>query len=306
MNAFVEGGWNRKNIRFERFLPKKHPGFITDLDIISLEEMETEPYYTEFVRPSGGGWATGTIISAPSDDFLVFNLERRYDDGPIEREVCDALDRLRPHLARASLISVRLRMERAHAMADALGLLGLPAAVLRRNGCVLAANAAFQALGKQFVCGAFDRLALANASSDLLLRRALEQLGLAGANAKGRSIPVPAIDENQAMIAHLVPVRGAANDIFARAFSILVVTPLSAPLAPPEDVLNGLFDLTPAEARVTQGIVRGDTVDMLAGALGVSRETIRTQLKAAMQKTGTNRQAELVGLLSGARFANGR
>jgi DNA-binding CsgD family transcriptional regulator len=59
-----------------------------------------------------------------------------------------------------------------------------------------------------------------------------------------------------------------------------------------------LFDPTPAEARVTQGIVRGETIDMLAIAIGVSRETIRTQLKAAMVKTGTSRQAELVGLLA--------
>jgi DNA-binding CsgD family transcriptional regulator len=298
MDAFLEQGWNKKNLRFERLAPRKYPGFVTDLDVITREEMETSPYYTDFVRPNGGGFATGTIIAAPTDDHLVFNFERRYEDGPIEREICGVLDTLRPHLARASLMSVRLRMERARGMVDTLGLLGLPAAVLRRNGRSLAANAAFEALDKQFKSGAFDSLTFASPSSNALFYEALEQLQSERSRGGSRSIPVPAVGDHLPAIAHLMPVRGAANDIFARAFAVLVVTPLAAPSAPADDVLNGLFDLTPAEARVTQGIVRGETIDMLAIAIGVSRETIRTQLKAAMVKTGTSRQAELVGLLA--------
>ena len=298
MAAFIRGGWDKRNVRFERLAPKKHPGFISELDVFTEDEIRHHPYYTEFLRPNGGGWACGTIITSPSGDDLVFNLERAYDDGPIERSVCDGLDRLRPHLARASLISSRLRLQRARAMTETLGLLGLPAAVLRRDGRMLAANAAFEGLRKQLVFGAFDGIALAHRSSDHLLREALTQLNVDGAETGSRSIPIPALDGEPPMIAHLVPVRREANDIFSRASSILLVTPLSAPSAPAEDVLQGLFDLTPAEARIAHGIVRGDTVERLAAAFGLSRETVRTQLKAAMQKTGTSRQAQLVGLLA--------
>jgi DNA-binding CsgD family transcriptional regulator len=60
-----------------------------------------------------------------------------------------------------------------------------------------------------------------------------------------------------------------------------------------------LFDLTPAEARVAQGIGRAFTVDDLAKSLGVTTETVRRQLKAVLGKTGARRQSELVSLLAG-------
>ena len=63
--------------------------------------------------------------------------------------------------------------------------------------------------------------------------------------------------------------------------------------------MKGLFDLTPAEARVACGIGEAKSIEALAAQLGVSRETVRVQLKAVLGKTGLNRQAELASLLSG-------
>jgi DNA-binding CsgD family transcriptional regulator len=65
-------------------------------------------------------------------------------------------------------------------------------------------------------------------------------------------------------------------------------------------VLEGLFDLTPAEARVARGITGCRTVEQLATEFGTSPQTVRSQLKSVMAKTGVNRQVELVSLLSGA------
>jgi DNA-binding CsgD family transcriptional regulator len=66
----------------------------------------------------------------------------------------------------------------------------------------------------------------------------------------------------------------------------------------PDDLLNGLFDLSPAEIRAANGLLRGKTIDHLAGELGLSRETIRSQVKAVLSKTGTARQSDLVSLLA--------
>jgi DNA-binding CsgD family transcriptional regulator len=101
------------------------------------------------------------------------------------------------------------------------------------------------------------------------------------------------------MIAHLVPVCGAAHDIFAQGTSLLVLMPVDRGAVPTAEVIQGLFDLTPAEARVARGIGATQTIDDLAAAMNVSRETIRTQLKAVLGKTGLSRQQDLVGLLAG-------
>jgi DNA-binding CsgD family transcriptional regulator len=94
-------------------------------------------------------------------------------------------------------------------------------------------------------------------------------------------------------------VRRAAQDIFSRSVAILVVTPVQRAAAPSAAIVKGLFDLTPAEARVACGIGEAKSVEMLAAAIGVSRETVRVQLKAVLAKTGLGRQAELANLLSG-------
>ena len=56
---------------------------------------------------------------------------------------------------------------------------------------------------------------------------------------------------------------------------------------------------TPAEARVARGLVAGKTLEEIANDQSVSRNTVRTHLRGVMEKTGCNRQAEVVALLGG-------
>ena len=59
-----------------------------------------------------------------------------------------------------------------------------------------------------------------------------------------------------------------------------------------------LFRLTPAEARLAAGIATGAPLAEVADALGIGRETARTQLRSVFSKTGTTRQAELVRIIT--------
>ena len=96
-----------------------------------------------------------------------------------------------------------------------------------------------------------------------------------------------------------MPVKLAANDVFSGMAAILVVTPVVPAEVPAAEVLQGLFDLTPAEARVARGIAANETVEAIAKAFGLSEGTVRNQLKAVFAKTGTGRQTDLALLLSG-------
>jgi DNA-binding CsgD family transcriptional regulator/PAS domain-containing protein len=67
----------------------------------------------------------------------------------------------------------------------------------------------------------------------------------------------------------------------------------------PAKLLQTLYGLTPAETRLAENIVGGLTPAEAAAKLGVSISTTRTQLRALFAKTDTQRQSELVQLLSG-------
>ena len=55
--------------------------------------------------------------------------------------------------------------------------------------------------------------------------------------------------------------------------------------------------LTNMEAQVALRIVRGNDLKQVSDELSVSVATVRTHLQHAFDKTGTHRQAELVGFV---------
>lgn len=63
------------------------------------------------------------------------------------------------------------------------------------------------------------------------------------------------------------------------------------------DLLREIYGLTPAEARLTQGILFGQSLQEFADAAEVSINTVRTQLKQVFAKTGTRRQVDLMRVL---------
>lgn len=77
--------------------------------------------------------------------------------------------------------------------------------------------------------------------------------------------------------------------------SVFIRDPESPPLMPAER-LRRLYGLTPAEARLTQRLLAGETLDAVAKYAGVSRETARSQLKAVFRKIGVSSQSGLMRL----------
>ncbi|MBI4048018.1 MAG: helix-turn-helix transcriptional regulator, partial [Devosia nanyangense] len=80
--------------------------------------------------------------------------------------------------------------------------------------------------------------------------------------------------------------------------TMLIVHGASGMPALPADMLWRAFGLTEAETELAEAMLGGGTVAEYAQARLVSKQTLRNQLVGLMRKTGTHRQAELVGLLT--------
>jgi len=66
---------------------------------------------------------------------------------------------------------------------------------------------------------------------------------------------------------------------------------------PPPEMLRGFYHLTPAECRVALLLGDGHSTSQIAEMLGVTNNTVRTQIKSIFSKTGVKRQSQLVSLL---------
>ena len=106
----VNDGWFWRGQIITRSFAARHAGFLTELDILTPDELDLEPIYRDFWRPQGVGWAVGTAIPIPTGENVTFILTRRTERGPVERAVVQRLDELRPHLARSALLSARLQL----------------------------------------------------------------------------------------------------------------------------------------------------------------------------------------------------
>lgn len=80
--------------------------------------------------------------------------------------------------------------------------------------------------------------------------------------------------------------------------AMLILHGASGMTALPADLLWRAFGFTEAEADLAEALLSGDTVAEYAQARLVSKQTLRNQLVGLMRKTGTHRQAELIGLLT--------
>jgi DNA-binding CsgD family transcriptional regulator len=294
----VASGFIARSPRMARLLGARHNGFLLEDDIYAPEEWLKDPAFLRILRPIGLGWSTGTTFSLPTGDTMGVVLERAYDLGPVERDSVEQLDMLRPHLARSALMAARLQLERAQATAQVLEALGLAALVFDETGKVIAANPLIETMTGRVLWRAHDRLSLRDRHAEALLRAAIDSI----ASTEGgdvRSFPVRDTEGGSTMIAHVVPIRRSARDIFVRCAGVLALTPMSLPNAPPVGVVQSLFDLTPTEARVARDLAEGKTVADIALGSGASESTVRFHVRGVLEKTGCNRQTDVVALLTG-------
>ncbi|RYF30545.1 MAG: helix-turn-helix transcriptional regulator [Comamonadaceae bacterium] len=212
------------------------------------------------------------------------------------------LDELRPHLARSALISCRLELERLNASLTGIEAIGYPAAVIGNGGRIIATNSSFEGLDSLVIATASGRFAIRNKGANDAMQTELDKLSRRYSTA--RSVAVPGDNENAPVVFHLVPIRGRAHDLFASAEAFLIATLASRPKAPPFEVLNTLFDLTPAEARVARLLTSGLSAVEIAKVGKVSTETIRGQIKSLLRKSGMHRQSDLILFLAGIGLRN--
>lgn len=286
-----EGGAERSR----RLMKLNRPGFVSDFEVFSDEEMATIPLFRDLLSPGGFGRGVATAICIPSGETIILHAEGDLKLGKFNCSLIDQLDGVRPHFARSAMISSRLAFERASTAVETLTGLGLAACAVGPNGKVLVANAQFDRAMGQISTRAGDRIALVDSRADKQLSSALRAMA---SNKAVLSIALARTESAQPAILHVVPVRRSAQDLFSRASAILVLTTASNSVNEEPVLFQALFDLTPTEAAIAARVAAGHTLQRIALSDAKSVETVRKQLKSVLAKTGCRRQADLSRLLT--------
>jgi DNA-binding CsgD family transcriptional regulator len=294
-DEYLQGGWFRRCGRRVCLLEKAHSAFLTELDYWTEDELQNNDIYRDFFYPRDLGWSAGTGLVMPTGDHIVVSVERARERGPIEASFVNTLNELRPHLARAAMIAARMGLQTASTARDAFAKLNIPVVLLDLNGTGVDCSSEADRLSDALVWGANERLALKDGDANELFQAALAALDK---RSMVQSFPVKDDAGRPTHVAHVVPVSGSAHDIFAKGYALLVFNPLDGKARPSLDLLRSLFDLTAAEANVARELGAGASVETIAENGGVSINTVRTQVRKIMEKTGCKRTPEVVSLIS--------
>lgn len=294
-DEYLKGGWFRRCGRRVCLLEKAHSQFLTELDYWSEDELRNNDIYREFFYPRDLGWSAGTGLVMPTGDHIVLSVERNLERGPIEGRYLEMLNSLRPHLARAAMLAARMGLQSAATARDAFSKLMIPVVLLDLDGTGVECSDEADHLAGAVVWGANGRIVLKDGDANDLFQKALAGLD------KGSAVQSFAIkndDGRPTHVAHIVPVSGAAHDIFAKGYALLVFNPIDGKARAPLDLLRSLFDLTAAEAHVARELGAGTAAETIAEQGGVSINTVRTQIRKIMEKTGCKRMPEVAALIS--------
>lgn len=260
-----------------------------------------------FIVEWGGpqGLIDAVTIPFARDATMVGSLTcgRHGSAGEVGDSEMTILRLIAPHIRRAVLISKVLEQQTIAAATFSLTLEAITAGVVivDENLAVVHANAAADAM-----LGAGDpirthhgALVLGSTMTTDALRTAVKLANGSALKLGRQGIGIPLrYRDGAAAVLHVLPLRRKQiRQSFApRAAAAVFITSAASPPRLPADAIALLYDLTPAEVRILELIVEGQTQSEIADHLSIAPSTVKTHLLRIFEKTGCRRQVSLVKL----------
>lgn len=279
---------------------RKAPGAVVGSDdLISDGEFARSECY-RFYRQLGIFYVLGALLPLGSgDDFIVMGVHRNRRHGLFTRAQKQWVAPLLPHVQQALQLRARLiraEVERAASFAAleraAIGVVAVTvtARIIFINvpaEQIISANPCFVARGGQL------SVKDPREASDLQQRiRQAATTGIGTSLASGGTVRVTRPDARP-LILSVYPfpspvLAGTEKEPLALVFMA------DSQRLPSADVLAQIYRLTPAEARLARALVEGERLQDYADQAGISIYTAKTQLKSIFEKTGSERQSDLI------------
>jgi DNA-binding CsgD family transcriptional regulator len=268
-----------------------------------LPELKNEEIYNDFFAQFGIEHGMFALLGCNEARFAGVSLYRDKSRAQFTTSDLEVLQFLTPHLQRVFTLGLHFSELRSRSAGLETALDMLPTGVIffGAKGEIVLMNrraSAFVAEKDGLLVTRGGLRAERPAESSLLEKR----IGQAAAMLNGRGLCPGGIvmisrRSRPPLQIQLSPIRNAG---VVASKPIAAVAFMSDPLQqkrPPQELLRALYGLTPAECRVSLLLGDGHAPRKIANMVGVTDNTVRSQIKSIFSKTGVKRQGELIRLL---------
>jgi DNA-binding CsgD family transcriptional regulator len=283
--------------------------FVRASEMVGHElELEHSAFYREYMKPQGLALESPLchlMASAETRPLAGMTIYRREGCRPFGPADFELLDLLVPHLGRAYRIHRRFGDARHEQRALREVLDRLPSGVIlldKDSRAVLSNRSADQILAlEDGIRLDHGRPRLDDAAQDRAFQQLLAeaaQLRALRGRSYGKTLSVlrPSGRRSYPLMVGPLLAPPPGTDLREAVAIVFIADPEGSQISTTE-VLEGLYDLTPAEADLLRLLAEGRSLEEVAEQRGVTMNTARSQLKQVFAKTDTRRQGELVRLV---------
>jgi DNA-binding CsgD family transcriptional regulator len=262
-----------------------------------------EAFFQEFMFPTGLGSVLSAITNKRGSLFSLFGFQRKTGLPSFSTSEQAKLQALIPHLEQADRIASRLAVmdESRYLLMGAMDRIDHGIVFLNGSGQIRLTNRKAESLleSGQFMMAELGRLLLSRANDNIQFHGKLAEIATGSAPAAYMNVQC-ARGISKANIA-ILPLN-AAEESLADGSDIRAVVYVTTSAAPQTNVTQFLiegFGLTVAEVRVLTALAKGERLEQIGTSLSISLSTVKTHIQHLFQKTGVNRQTDLVRIYYG-------
>jgi DNA-binding CsgD family transcriptional regulator/PAS domain-containing protein len=301
--------WWREDVRGIRAIERAYVtagNVTTDRHLVSDEELNTHPFFTEFLARYGLRWVAAVGVSPDPHVNVAISVHGASARPAFTDAELDILGRLGAHAEKSLRLSIRLLDAELVkvGLGEALARVGIGVFALDSLGRVVFSNPAGERLLGDGLALVNDRLLAGAAPERAALEAAIEQMTRAAPEdlaADPKPILIHRQKAERPLAVYVLPIALSSHPAaqfltHARAIILAIDPEASGPADPA--LVRDVLGLTLGEARIAALVGSGLAPREAAEKLGITEETARTVLKRVFSKTGVSRQSELVALLT--------
>jgi DNA-binding CsgD family transcriptional regulator len=286
-----------RNVWYQK---QRRLGELMASDISESPLIRESEYYADWLRPQGLSSTIVTPVFVDGTSVANVAVLRPRSRAAFETGEIEAWKRLIPHMLRAVEIRRKMQvtgLERDSALL-ALDDLRVGAVLASAEGRLLLANAAAERIlaGNRGLRVSGGRLHAETPAATGRLHRLIRDAAETAAGqgtAPGGTLPLPRAD-GTALSVSVSPVPVSRSLLAPTPMAMLLLSEAGAASPPAADALERVYDLTPAQARLLRALIDGKRLADYAGEAGLSMNTVKSHLRQIFEKTGENRQADLI------------
>jgi DNA-binding CsgD family transcriptional regulator len=281
--------------------------------VLSRAEAHKTEYYNDWVKPQGFDVAqVGSKITIDTDSFVTFGTHvdpLTFEEKNIYYNT--VLNTLIPHITRAIKINqvIKEQMQAQKNLHGIFDRLDLAILIIDKQHRIKTTNNLGENLLKRGDIILTDphnhSLKAADKNSEKKLHLALDKCGQNKITSEHQTFCLTSTIDNKRYVTwaqfanqeHFHQFKNKTKQLNINEEEPLIAVLISLPQthqSPPVNAVQSILAITSAEAKLAAALANGETLKSYAAQAKISHNTARGQLSSIFQKTGLNRQTELV------------